>query len=117
MNYSLAEEFNMLLFTLGSDEVACTIDKDTSARTVVGNLLEHCQNMLVVDVAMRQFKYPDSARQVAYQNRVLERVRQLPGVVAAATAQPLAELTTDAFLAVAARVGETRLIDNVLLKI
>jgi pantoate--beta-alanine ligase len=31
----------------------------------------------------------------------------------AATVQPLAELTTDAFLAVAARVGETRLIDNV----
>ncbi len=28
------------------------------------------------------------------------------------TAQPLAELSTDAFLAVAARVGETRLIDN-----
>ena len=31
----------------------------------------------------------------------------------AATVQPLAELTVDAFLAVAARVGETRLIDNV----
>jgi pantoate--beta-alanine ligase len=31
----------------------------------------------------------------------------------AATVQPLIELTTDAFLAVAARVGETRLIDNV----
>ncbi|NNC90904.1 MAG: pantoate--beta-alanine ligase, partial [Acidimicrobiia bacterium] len=31
----------------------------------------------------------------------------------AATVQPLNELTTDAFLAVAARVGETRLIDNV----
>ena len=31
----------------------------------------------------------------------------------AATVQPLTELTTDAFLAVAARVGETRLIDNV----
>jgi pantoate--beta-alanine ligase len=31
----------------------------------------------------------------------------------AATVQPLGELTTDAFLAVAARVGETRLIDNV----
>jgi pantoate--beta-alanine ligase len=31
----------------------------------------------------------------------------------AATVQPLAELTADAFLAVAARVGETRLIDNV----
>ena len=31
----------------------------------------------------------------------------------AATVQPLAELNTDAFLAVAARVGETRLIDNV----
>lgn len=30
-----------------------------------------------------------------------------------ATVQPLTELTTDAFLAVAARVGETRLIDNV----
>ena len=30
-----------------------------------------------------------------------------------ATVQPLIELTTDAFLAVAARVGETRLIDNV----
>ncbi|MBT8247330.1 MAG: pantoate--beta-alanine ligase [Acidimicrobiia bacterium] len=31
----------------------------------------------------------------------------------AATVQPLVELTVDAFLAVAARVGETRLIDNV----
>jgi pantoate--beta-alanine ligase len=31
----------------------------------------------------------------------------------AATVQPLTNLTTDAFLAVAARVGETRLIDNV----
>ena len=31
----------------------------------------------------------------------------------AGTVQPLAGLTTDAFLAVAARVGETRLIDNV----
>jgi len=31
----------------------------------------------------------------------------------AATVQPLTELTTDAFLAAAARVGETRLIDNV----
>lgn len=31
----------------------------------------------------------------------------------AATVQPLTELTIDAFLAVAARVGETRLIDNV----
>ena len=31
----------------------------------------------------------------------------------AATVQPLARLTTDSFLAVAARVGETRLIDNV----
>jgi len=31
----------------------------------------------------------------------------------AATVQPLGELTTDAFLAIAARAGETRLIDNV----